>query len=243
MIEQIEDDAVSIRNDSRAGRELFRARGFIVERGLVPRPVCETLLEVAAGRPSALDASFAPIPMPHLDHPEFLAFMRFPPIVAIVEQLVGGRASGLGGEFFYGRPGTPGFFAHQDNFYLQAPPDALVSAWTALCDIGSDNGGLVFYPGSQLLGELPIRKGYMIEDRAQNPGARAVECIFPAAMPTHEPVMKIGDVVFFHALLAHASNDNSSTRFRHSYLATYIRSGEPFRAGSAQQRREIDLHA
>ena len=31
--------------------------------------------------------------------------------------------------------GTPGFVKHQDNAYVQAPPDAFVSVWTAFTDV------------------------------------------------------------------------------------------------------------
>jgi hypothetical protein len=54
-----------------------------------------------------MDGSYRPILMPHRDHPVFLDMIRYPPTVEIVENLVGGRASGIGGEFFYMRPGTP----------------------------------------------------------------------------------------------------------------------------------------
>jgi len=225
-----------------AARTLYDIRGFHIEPGLVPEGECDRLLALALSRPNASDGSFRPIPMPHRDHPGFLAMMRFPPIVAIVERLVGGRASGIGGEFFYMRPGTPGFSAHQDNYYVAAPPDAFVSVWTPLCDVGPENGGLVFYPGSHKLGALPIRNGAMLSDIGQNPGAQAVECILPPDAPMLDLRMAKGSVVFFHGLLAHGSNANTADRFRYSFLATYIRAGAPFRAGQAQNRSEVELH-
>jgi ectoine hydroxylase-related dioxygenase (phytanoyl-CoA dioxygenase family) len=181
--------------------------------------------------------------MPHRDHSAFLAMMRYRPIVEVVEFLLGGRASGLGGEYFYNRPGTPGFSPHQDNFYIQAPPDQFMSVWTALCDVTPENGGLAFSPGSHRLGQLPIRKGEMLADEGQNPGAQAIECLLPPDAPWVDIRLGKGSVVFFHSLLAHRSGDNVSQRFRHSFLATYIRTGAPFRAGAYQQRQEVDLHS
>lgn len=226
-----------------AALALYQERGYHIEPGLIPEEYCDKLLALALSRPNALDGSFRPIPMPHRDHPGFLAMMRYRPIVEIVEKLVGGKASGIGGEFFYMRPGTPGFSAHQDNFYVDAPPDAFVSVWTALCEVGPENGGLIFYPGSHKLGALPIRNGAMLSDAGQNPGAQAVECILPNDAPTMEVRLAKGSVAFFHGLLAHRSCPNTSDRFRYSFLATYIRAGEPFRAGRAQQRTEVDLYA
>jgi phytanoyl-CoA hydroxylase len=234
--------APSLRGAPDAALALYRERGYHIESGLVPAGYCDELLAVALSRPNATDGSFRPIPMPHRDHPGFLAMMRYRPIVEIVEKLVGGKASGIGGEFFYMRPGTPGFSAHQDNFYVDARPDAFVSVWTALCDVGPENGGLVFFPGSHKLGALPIRNGAMLSDAAQNPGAQAVECILPDDAPTVDVRLSKGSVAFFHSLLPHRSGANVSDRFRYSFLATYIRAGSPFRAGRAQQRTEVDLY-
>lgn len=235
--------APNFRDGPDAALALYRERGYHIEPGLVPPGYCDELLAVALSRPNATDGSYRPIPMPHRDHPCFLAMMRFRPIVEIVEKLVGGKASGIGGEFFYMRPGTPGFSAHQDNYYVDAPPDAFVSVWTALCDVDPENGGLVFYPGSHKLGALPIRNGEMLSDAGQNPGARAVEVILPEGTPTVDVRLPKGSVAFFHSLLPHRSRANVSNRFRYSFLATYIRSGSPFRAGRAQQRAEVDLHS
>ena len=232
----------SFRHDPDIALTQFRKFGFQIERRLVPEDVCDRLLSVAATRPSARTGTYAPIPMPHFDHPTFLAFMRFAPIVRIVEQIVGGTASGLGGEFFYMPPGAPGFAPHQDNFYVQAPPEAFISVWTALCEVEPANGGLIFYPESHHLGALPVRKGAMIENPGQNPGAQAVACLLPPNFPAIDIRLEKGSVIFFHSELAHASHANRSTRFRHSFLATYIRAGSPFRPGGVQQRREVSLH-
>jgi ectoine hydroxylase-related dioxygenase (phytanoyl-CoA dioxygenase family) len=49
--------------------------------------------------------------------------------------------------------------------------------------------------------------------------------------------------LFFHSHLVHASNPNRTTdRFRYCFLATYIKTGERFRPGTAQKRREVELY-
>lgn len=232
----------SFRDDPGAALALFRERGYHIELRLVPEASCDRLLNVAQSRPNATDGTYRPIPMPHRDHPAFLEMMRFRPIVEIVEKLVGGHPSGIGGEFFYMRPGTPGFAAHQDNYYVQAPPDAFVSSWTALSDIGPENGCLVFYLGSHKLGALPVRNNAMLTNPGQNPGAHAVEIILPGELPTLEVRLEKGSVAFFHSCLVHRSGANVSQRFRYSYLATYIRTGEPFRPGQLQRRELVDLY-
>ena len=232
---------VSIRKDPERAMGLYRERGYHIEEGLVPDEITDRVLAMALERPTAKDGVFRPIPMPHRDHPLFLHLMRYPPIVSIVECFVGGTASGIGGEFFYMKPGTPGFVKHQDNAYVQAPPDAFISAWTAMSDVDAENGSLVFYPGSQKLGLLPTRELAHVPDAGQNPGAQAVECVMPGELPSISVAVRRGSTVFFHSQMVHSSNANRSRRFRYSFLATYIRKGEPFRPGRLQQRQEVDL--
>jgi ectoine hydroxylase-related dioxygenase (phytanoyl-CoA dioxygenase family) len=217
-------------------------RGFHLEENLIPDEVIGRVMAVAMEQPNAQSGQFPPIPMPHRGHPVFLELMRFPPIVAIVEQLVGGKASGLGGEFFYMKPGTPGFSKHQDNCYVQAPPDSFVSVWTALTDVDADNGPLTFYPGTHTLGALPTRELGHDTGPGQNPGAQAVECVLPGVFNDLTMTMRRGSTVFFHSQLVHASNANRSDRFRYSFLATYLRKGASYRPGSAQRRAEVDLY-
>lgn len=237
-------DGPSFRRDPDTALSRYREIGYHVETALVPPTLCDEIVAGALALPNANGGEFEPIPMPHRVHPAFLKLMRFSPIVAIVERLVGGRASGIGGEFFYMRPGTRGFAPHQDNFYVQAPPDSFVSIWVALCDVDARNGGLVFFPGTNKLGTLEIRKRPHLTDAGQNPRAQAIESIFPRSYRPIDIELTRGSVVFFHSLLVHGSNRNRTTdRFRHSLLTTYIRTGQPFRAGALQKRVEVDLHA
>lgn len=222
----------------------YATRGYHIEPGLVPDEICDRLVAMAITKSNAVDGTFRPIPMPHFVDPMFMQMMRYRPVVDIVEQLVGGPASGLGGEFFYMRPGTPGFSDHQDNAYVQAPPDRFVSVWTALCDVGPENGGLIFYPGSHTLGALEVEHRDVVPDPGQNPGAAAIRAILPRAFDCVHPTVRKGTILFFHSQLVHASHPNRSTdRFRYSFLATYIKRGEPFRPGTAQKRREVELYA
>ena len=141
------------------------------------------------------------------------------------------------------QPGIPGFVKHQDNAYVQAPSDAFVSAWTALCDVDEENGCLLFYPDSHRQGLLPTRFLDHVAVLGQNPGAEAVECVLHREIEPIPMRLKRGSTVFFHGDLVHGSLPNTSTdRFRYSFLATYIRSGSPFRPGRLQQRTEVDLH-
>jgi phytanoyl-CoA hydroxylase len=223
--------------------ERYSVDGYCVVEGLVEEPIVSRLLETASSMESARAGTYAPIPMPHRAHPFFLEFMRYLPIVTVVERLVGGRPAGIGGEFFYSRPGVPGFVRHQDNAYVQAPKDAFVSVWTALTDVDEENGCLVVYPGSHRLGTLPARSRDVVPAAGQNPGAEALETILPDELPHVSVPLKRGSTIFFHGDLVHESLGNrSKDRFRHAFLATYVRSGVPFRPGRLQQRSEVALY-
>ena len=233
----------SFRSDPGRAMRDYREQGFHIEDGLIADDMIERVMATAMAHANAKGGIYPPIPMPHRTDPAFLDMMRYQPIVAIVERILGGTASGLGGEFFYMKPGTLGFLSHQDNAYVQAPPDAFLSAWTALTDINADNGALIFYPGTHKLGALATREVARPTGPGQNPGAQATECIMPGELPGVTMSLRRGSTVFFHSQLVHSSNDNRSDKFRYSFLATYLLKGAPFRAGEAQQRKEVELRA
>ena len=233
----------SIRSPEGEALKFFNKEGYLIEKDLVSLDHCQDLIDLGQTFPNAKDGSFRPIAMPHFAHEKFLGTMKMPQIVAIVEKLVGGKASGIGGEFFYMRPGTPGFANHQDNMYVQASPDEFVSSWTALCDVKTENGALVFYPGTHKFGLLPTRERPTKFHEGQNPGARAVECITPSGFPYVNMEVSAGTTLFFHSLVVHGSNTNTSEdKFRYSFLSTYIKKGIPFRPGTTQRRVEVDLY-
>src|SRR5260221_7187677 len=156
----------------------------------------ERIMAAAMAHANAKGGVYPPIPMPHRTDPAFLQMMRYPPIVDIVERILGGTSSGLGGEFFYMKPGTPGFLSHQDNSYVQAPPDAFLSAWTALTHIDAHNGALIFYPGTHKLGALATREVARPTGPGQNPGAQATECIMPREFPGVTVSLRRGSTAF-----------------------------------------------
>lgn len=218
---------------------MFSKLGYRLEENLIPLDVTNRLIETALTLSGLAD--YRPIPMPHRVHSVFLEFLRYKPIVRIVEDILGGTASGLGGEYFFMKPGTLGFAPHQDNTYVQAPPNSFISVWTALVDVEEANGALVFYPGSHKLGQLETRATGKDSGKGQNPGAQVIESILSEGLETKVMTMKRGSVVFFHSLLVHASKPNTSDRFRHSYLGTYLLKGSVFRPGASQNRTEVDL--
>lgn len=220
--------------------ERYLALGYHIEPNLVPADLCHELVITALGS-RLLSDPFAPLIMPHREREIFLSMLHYPPITMMARQLIGNKISGLGTEYFYGAPGTKGFLPHQDNIYVQAPEGEFIHAWTALVDVGRDNGCMQFWPGSHMRGLLPTEDTGELAGTGQNINARAVRTIVPDDLSPVDIVLKRGSTVFFDSLLVHSSHDNHSVKYRHSLLCTYIRKGAQFNPGKKQKRTEVEL--
>lgn len=222
----------------------YREVGFHIEPGLWTSQEIAALNAAADRLSRAHGGCLAPMMHPHREEAVFRRAIANRRIVAILEQLVGGRVHGLQTQYFFCPPGTPGFSRHQDNYYVQAKAEVFASAWSALEDVGPENGGLTLYPGTHRLPLLPVE---VIADRrlspTQDPNANYRQAILPSSYEPVIPQIPAGSVVFFHGHMVHSSNDNTSVRsWRRSLLMTYIREGEPFRAGYSSGRKAIPLY-
>jgi ectoine hydroxylase-related dioxygenase (phytanoyl-CoA dioxygenase family) len=158
-----------------------------------------------------------------------------------MERLVSGHVSGLQSDFFFCKPGTPGFAMHQDNRTVQAKPDAFASAWSAMQDVTPEMGGLIGYPGTHREPVLPTVATGRPSDPRQDLNAYREEVVLP---PGYEPVdlfVPMGAALFMHSHFVHASHQNHSNKFRRALLLTYIRSGESFRPGCTAKRAEVSV--
>ncbi len=216
--------------------------GYQIEPGLVADAECSALLAAAA----RLDRGHEPrTPMmnPHRVDPLFLDALRHPAIIAILERLLDGPVSGIQSQYFPCLPGTPGFTAHQDNFYVEAARDAFASAWIALDDASAENGALIAYPGSHREPLLPVED---VADAVPHPtqafNAIRQRVVVPERYAATTLCAPRGAVIFLHGHLLHASHENQATRPRRALLATYVRQGTPFRRGETARRTEIDLY-
>jgi len=222
--------------------ESFRSAGFVVWEAVVSDQLVDRTIARAMALSGARQGKFAPAMQPHREDPGFLELMRHPTIVETVEALVGGTAAGLQTEFFYTVPGTRGFSAHQDNFFVEAPSDAFVSVWVALTDVDARNGGLIGWPGSHRFGRLPVRATALAPAAGQDINANNEETVLPEGLTPLDVIAPKGSAVFLHSQFVHASHANRSDAPRYVQLNTYIRAGAPFRPGNTARREEITLH-
>ena len=120
---------------------------------------------------------------------------------------------------YFKPPGARGQALHQDQFYLRAKPGTCIAAWMALEVSDVENGCLQVVPGSHLWPLLCVepadtRKSFTDIQVPLKPGTEPIPV-----------VMKPGDVLFFHGMLAHGSFPNTSkSRFRRALIGHYITS-------------------
>lgn len=110
---------------------------------------------------------------------------------------------------------------HQDNGYNFKRPEAYITIWIPLQDVGSDNGCLRIVPNLHRLGTLRHRQspeGFMV-------------CDVDEADAVPVPV-RAGDLVVFSSLAPHATGTNHGTQVRKAYLLSYVADGTCLRDGS-----------
>jgi len=223
----------------------YHREGYFVQAGLWTAELVNELNSAADQLTTANSGIFAPEMHPHRRHPAFLKAICNPGIVAIMERLLGGPVSGLQTQYYFCRPGTQGFSMHQDNSYVQAPTDAFASVWTALEEVDVENGCLTLYPGTHKEPILPVEDcPHHIVQEGQDVNANRIQSVLPPQFRGKGTncILHSGESAFFHGHTVHSSNPNRSTRFRRSLLMTYLRRGEPFRAGYNSKREEVDVY-
>jgi len=219
----------------------YHENGYWIQENVFSDRECAHLIEASKSFENYANGTHRPAMMPHRTDNLYLDAMRKPEILATIELVVSGKPAGLQTEFFYCKPGTRGFSLHQDNFFVQAPMGAFASAWCALTDTYREKGGLIVYPGTHKEGLLPVHKLAVAQDDGQDPNANNEEVDVPPKYKLLNVCVPKGAVLYIHGHLVHGSNPNVTDEWRHVLLCTYIRTGEPFRAGKYAQREAVLL--
>ena len=108
---------------------------------------------------------------------------------------------------------------HQDySYWTRTAPPAHITMFITLDDMGADNGGLEYVPGSHRWGLLPA---------ASFGGSRdQIEEALPEPLEgPHRPVpvtLRAGEASIHHALLLHGSGGNFSDRPRRALVLNYM---------------------
>lgn len=223
-------------------RQFYELQGYDLVNEVFSPKQCEDMIVAAQIFPSFQNNSLTPVMNPHKLHPMFDQALRHPKILEIMQKLFSETVSGLQSQFFFCRPGTPGFSMHQDNFYVQAKPNCFASAWVALDDVTSKNGGLFVFPGSHKEPILPTESIVQHTTFGQDPNANCRQAVLPPYLKKRSLALNKGGMVLIHGHTVHGSHDNKSELYRHALLLTYLKKGEAFRNGNSAQREEINLY-
>lgn len=225
----------------RQASERFFETGSHVEPNVFDHEFCDKLIDEANTFPAVKQGNYRTALQPHMHSELFLQALRNPTVTRIVRGLLGDPISGLQTQFFYCKPGTPGFQPHQDNWFVQAPRGKFASVWLALADIGKVNGCLYVYPGTQGQPLLTVEEIAAQESMLQDTNARRLRCAVPSDFTPVDLEIPKGGAVFLHGHTVHGSHANESNRCRYALLQTYIVRGAPYVAGRYAHREEIPL--
>jgi phytanoyl-CoA hydroxylase len=221
----------------------YARNGFHIEPDVFDTAFCDRLIDAGNRFPAIRRGDFRTVLQPHRQDGAFLDALRHPSVTRIVRSILGDEISGIQSQFFYCRAGTPGFQAHQDNRFVNAPRGAFASAWVALVDVGPLNGGLIIYPGSHREPLLEVQEVQFQESPLQDTNAIRLRCAIPDGYEPFDIDMKKGSAAFFDGHTIHASHANRSTDYRYALLLTYVRKGVSFTAGRYAQREVVAIES
>lgn len=220
----------------------FRARGYLVVRGLAPEPLRERLLQVSRehlaagigpaeyeadlhypGAPASREAeggrTIRRLLQAYARHPVFREWATSPLIAGPLRQLIGPAVALAQAHHNCVMTKQPRFSSvtgwHQDIRYWSFERPELVSVWLALGREFPDNGCLSFLPGTHLMQFGPERLDQALFLRQDLPENQAL--IATRVTPLLDP----GDVVFFHCRTFHAAGANRTGEVKFSPVFTY----------------------
>ncbi len=105
---------------------------------------------------------------------------------------------------------------HQDGAFWPLDPPEVITAWVAVTDSAPDNGCVRVIPGSH---RLPVAEMQPVDGDAVLSEEIAVDVDEDAAV---DLVLAPGDVSVHHPSIHHASQPNTSDRWRRGLTARYI---------------------
>lgn len=220
--------------------DFFLDNGFAILNDVFTDEYCDKIVKNAEKINNSSEI-FSPLMNPHKKSDIFLKAMSSKKITNFISNYFDGEVMGLQTEFFFMPSKTLGFTAHQDNTYVQADENAFISAWVALTDVSSKNGGLIIWPESHKEKKINTVENKIIDCKNQDPNARSRSSLIPKKYKKFSPVLKKGSVLMIDAWTVHASNSNNSDKNRNALLCTYLKKNANFRPGNTAKRKSFNL--
>jgi ectoine hydroxylase-related dioxygenase (phytanoyl-CoA dioxygenase family) len=164
----------------------------------------------------------------------WLEFSTHPPILDLVEQLIGADII-LWGTNLFAKPAAKGrrIPFHRDGQYWPIEPLATATVWIAVEDCDPSNGCLRVVPDSHNKREVgthysSARAEDLIPETLADNEYRAADAI--------DIVLKAGQMVVFDIFTIHGSNPNPSARRRVGYAMRYMPASSHYRHDTAERR-------
>jgi non-haem Fe2+, alpha-ketoglutarate-dependent halogenase len=162
----------------------------------------------------------------HLLFPWLADLVRYPAVLAAVEDLIGPDLLVYHLTMWIKEPGDDAFVSwHQDGTYFGLEPaDRHVTAWVALTDSTEETGCVTALPGSHRLGQLPHTAHRAAANLLSN-GQQVEMAVDPSRVKPL--VMRAGEFSLHHTHLLHSSAPNRGGDRRIgvgiSYIPTLVR--------------------
>jgi phytanoyl-CoA hydroxylase len=232
-------NCLSFADDAAGALAEYAHAGLHLEPDVFEREFCDELIAIANEFPAVKAGNFRTVLQPHRASTVFMEALTHADVTGIMRQILGGKISGIQTQFFYGKPGTPGFQPHQDSKFVNAPRGKFASVWIALTDVTKENGSLYVYPGSCREPLLDVEEVQAEETPLQDLNALRLRCIVPDQYRPVDVEMRRGSGLFFDGHTVHGSHRNNSERYRYALLMTYIARGTSFFPGRYANREEV----
>ena len=105
---------------------------------------------------------------------------------------------------------------HQDNFYWKVKNNNALTVWVALCSSDSKNGGVFYFNGSHKKGVFKHVPSFAKGSSQKVKNLKALK-----KFKKTTPILKPGDALIHHVLVAHGSKKNTSQRPRRGWTLQY----------------------
>ena len=213
---------------SRAAIESYRQQGFFFPCRVMSSADAEAL----RNQFETFDLSPQAASFPDRNHDLYLfkphvlfawadAIVNHPGVLDVAEDIVGPNILCWSAGLFRKPPRSTDYVSwHQDaTHYHLDDPSRVVRIWVALTPANTENGTMVFAPGTHKLGQMPHRD--TVQADGQLSRGETVELdVDPAT--TVPVVLGAGEASIHHLHVVHASGGNRSAQPRINLVITYI---------------------
>lgn len=225
--------------------QFFKDNGYLIIENFLSEQACQFLVAEAEFIAQGHHTNILNL---HRKAASYHGLITNKEILQLADQLQGARMIPIGSIFFFCKPDNPleqGSHMHQDNYAAKAPYGSYLAVGCSFDHTDERNGGLIVYPGSHKLGDLPntpsknfehdkdgkICKVYPIGNETEIPeDLKPLQLIYPR-----------GSLLFLHSHILHGAPKNpSKIHWRRKVYLHYIKDGDPFWPGWNSRRALVD---